>query len=107
MSPGEQIVDLTHVDDVVEAFTVAAQRLLAASEPLSEDFLLTGERLSVRDLASAVGASAGRRMNIDFGARKYRAREVMTPVDAADTLPGWHRRLELRSFVAASVGEAG
>jgi nucleoside-diphosphate-sugar epimerase len=104
MSPGEQIVDLTHVDDVVEAFVVAAQRLVAAPQPLSESFSLTGERFSVRDLASVVGASAGRPMNIEFGAREYRAREVMAPVDAADTLPGWERRTELRSFVAASVG---
>jgi nucleoside-diphosphate-sugar epimerase len=104
MSPGEQIVDLTHVDDVVEAFVVAAQRLAGAPQPLWESFFLTGERFRVRDLASVVGASAGRSMNIEFGAREYRAREVMAPVDAADTLPGWERRTELRSFIAASVG---
>lgn len=107
MSPGEQIVDLTHVDDVVEAFVVAAQRLLGRRQPSWESFFLSGERFSVRDLASVVGVSAGRPMNVDFGARQYRAREVMAPVDAADTLPGWERRVGLRSFVAASVGEDG
>lgn len=96
MSPGEQVVDLSHVDDVVEAFGVAAQRLLEAPEALHESYFVTGERMTVRDLVPVVEKAIGRPVKASFGARPYRPREVMMPVDAgSQLLPDWKRRRSL------------
>lgn len=100
MSPGEQVVDLTHVEDVVEAFVVAANRLYDTNRPVSEAYLVSGERISVRRMASIVEEAIGRPLAPDFGGRPYRAREVMTLADVGTSLPGWKRRHSLIEYIA-------
>lgn len=105
MSPGEQIVDLTHVDDVVEAFVLAAQRLFDAPAPLKDMFLLSGERYTVKALADVVAQATGRPVGAEFGGRPYRAREVMDPIAAGERiLSGWTRTRDLFGYVAGSRG---
>lgn len=100
MSPGEQVVDLTHVEDIVEAFVVAANRLYDTNRPVSEAYLISGERISVRRMASIVEEAIGRPLAPDFGGRPYRAREVMTLADVGTSLPGWKRRHSLIEYIA-------
>lgn len=102
MSPGEQVVDLSHVDDVIEAFVVAGKRLMEASEPFHESYFVSGERLPVRELVPLVEKAIGRPVKASFGARPYRAREVMMPVDAGlQLLPKWERRRSLADTLAS------
>jgi nucleoside-diphosphate-sugar epimerase len=98
MSPGEQILDLTHVDDVVDAFRRAAELILEADRPRWDDYLVSGERFSVRALADEVGHIFGSPVRAEFGARPYRAREVMVPIEPGpdQMLPGWAPRRRLR-----------
>jgi nucleoside-diphosphate-sugar epimerase len=100
MSPGEQIIDLTHVEDVVDAFLVAAERLMDGA-PVNDSFFVSGERLSVRALVSRIEAVLGQTVHADFGKRPYRPREVMIQpeIAVASFLPGWQRKRDLRSFV--------
>lgn len=109
MSPGDQIVDMTHVDDVVNGFLVAAARLLDAPEPLREIYLLSGERHSVKQLAALVADVLQRPLTPEFGGRPYREREVMEPVAAGaqDALPGWTRRYTLRDYIEDRRSELG
>jgi len=100
MSAGDQIIDLTHVDDVVGAFVIAANRLLASDVALDEEFFVSGERLRLRELVAQVGTILDRPVDAEFGARPYRAREVMRPVEPPATLPGWQPRITLREGVA-------
>lgn len=95
MSPGEQAIDLTHVDDVVEAFLIAAQRLLGSEAPLNECYFIAGERHSLRELVSKVEERLGRSLSVSFGKRPYREREVMSPVPPDPLLPGWTPRRTL------------
>jgi len=100
MSPGEQIVDLTHVDDVVSAFLAAAVRLLEErSEPLQEYFLVSGERYSVRELVKLVEHATGCAIDVHFGGRAYRTREVMVPVVASRRLLGWSPDITVAKFL--------
>lgn len=105
LSPGLQILDLTHVDDVVDAFHLAADRLLAARQPLDEDFLLSGERMNIRQLVTLVEMVVGHPVGVDFGARSYREREVMVPARAGvrPLLPGWEPSRSLRDWLAARI----
>lgn len=97
MSPGEQIIDLTYIDDVVEGYCVAEKRFDAGCGPLMDAFFLSGERLSLRELARIVADELNQPLNVSFGGRPYRPREVMTPIPAGDRLlPGWHPSIKLR-----------
>lgn len=90
MSPGDQILDLTHVDDIANAFIIAAERLLAPSSVTYESFLLSGTRLTLKALVAKFGEMCDdqSRPDITFGGRPYRAREVMEPITGPG-LPGW------------------
>lgn len=103
LSPGDQVIDLTHADDVAQAFIVAAARSMAADHALDERFLVSGERMSVRALAALVNDWAGGRLQAEFGARPYRMREVMMPVmaDGETVLPGWTAARAVRDTFAA------
>ena len=108
MSPGEQPVDMTHVDDVVEAFVVAADGLLAADMPLYETYFVSGERMTVRELAARVAQGVGRPIQAAFGGRPYRAREVMMPIDPTGAvLPAWQRRRDIDTFLVEALAAPG
>ncbi|TAL55373.1 MAG: NAD(P)-dependent oxidoreductase [Pandoraea sp.] len=100
MSPGEQILDLCHIDDVVSAYVRAADMLLEQSEPMFQDYMISGERLRLRDLVALVERVAGRALLVDFGGRPYRAREVMQPWnDSTKSLPSWRPSIGLEQGV--------
>lgn len=91
MSPGEQVVDMTHVDDVVSAFVLSAEKLLTAPERLREIRYVSGERYRVRDLTALVARVLDRPIHAEFGGRPYRAREVMMPPvpEKSAQVPDW------------------
>ena len=104
MSPGDQIVDLTHVDDIVDGFLVAAERQFKETRTGMESYFLAGERHSVKDLTTIVGDALGRSISLNFGGRPYRSREVMVPA-ATDgrVLPGWQPRHRVADYVAMTM----
>lgn len=96
LSPGEQLIDLVHVDDVTEAFRLAGERVAESTVNVGEAYgVASGAPLSLRDLVALIEEVSGRRLAVDWGARPYRAREVMSPPRLAP-LPGWQARISLR-----------
>jgi nucleoside-diphosphate-sugar epimerase len=98
LSPGEQRLDLVHVDDVVAAYTIAAARLLAGKVVAHETYAVTSRRpmplKSIVELAQQIWKKPVR---IKWGGRPYRPREVMTPWTGGDLLPGWKPQIDLET----------
>ena len=104
LSPGEQFLELVYVDDVVAAFTTAAQALLEGRSHRHRRYALRArERLSLRETARIVERVAGRPIDAVWGARPYREREVMTPWRAGEPLPGWSAVVGLEDGVRRLV----
>lgn len=91
LSPGEQEIDLVHVDDVAAAFEMAARRLIEDGRPQDPVTysVASGTPLSVRQLAAAVEEATGRPVRADWGARPYVGNTPMKPGPAAPPVPGW------------------
>lgn len=90
MSPGEQLIDLVHIDDVVAAFLMAAERLMSGQgEPLEAYAVSSGRPLKLRELVDAYSKATGLHPNVVWGGRTYRNREVMTPWNRGQPVPGW------------------
>lgn len=95
LSPGDQKVDLVHVDDVARAFLVAADLLqeqpgtlkLAHTVPASQS-------LSLKDLVAEMSDILGQDIPVDWGGRPYRPKEVMDPW-RGDPLPEWQAEIDL------------
>jgi len=100
MSPGEQLIDLVHVDDVVEAFCLAAGRLLEGAVTGHERYAVSsGAPLPLRELVALYGRVIGKDLPIEWGGRPYRQREVMVPWSSGRPLPGWQPQVGLEEGI--------
>jgi nucleoside-diphosphate-sugar epimerase len=95
LSPGEQLIDLVYVSDVVAAYLQAARLMQAAPPPAPAQYAVSsGCPISLRELVSRYEAVSGRQLNVQWGALAYRARQVMTPWQGS-ILPGWRCTVDL------------
>jgi nucleoside-diphosphate-sugar epimerase len=98
LSPGEQRLDLIHVEDVCAGFEAAALRLFRPARAGHERFGLgSGQTVSLRELARLLEDLSGQSLDVRWGERTYRAREVMLPPQGLPRLPGWRARVPLHS----------
>ncbi len=99
MSGGEQQIDLVHVDDVLDAFLLAAQRVMQGGRLPHASYGISSEKpLSLRELVGIMEKALGRRMVVNWGAKPYRPREVMQPWRSFERLPGWTARRLIADF---------
>lgn len=91
MSGGEQKMDILHIDDVVEGFVHLAQMMHDGQELQDGYVLSSGNQLSLRELAAKYEQEHHVHLNIEWGARPYRVREVMKPYKG-NILPGWESK---------------
>jgi nucleoside-diphosphate-sugar epimerase len=99
MSPGEQRIDIVHVDDVVRAYVLAAERLLSGAVEKHERYAVrSGLPLQLREFVRMIEHELGRELPIKWGARTYRVREVMDPWEGG-LLPGWSAQVELEQGI--------
>lgn len=90
MSPGEQMIDLVHIDDVVRAFVIAAERLIAGESQGHEQYgVSSGKPMKLRDIVETYSAVTGCKLAIAWGGRPYRNREVLEACGNLKALPRW------------------
>ena len=93
MSEGQQQLDLVHIDDVVQAFKVASRRIRDIASGVYEEFAISTQKpMSLREVVSRYESYTGKRLNIKWGGRSYRGREVMTVWTKFELLDGWRAK---------------
>lgn len=96
MSPGEQLIDLVYVDDVVEAYLLAARRLMDNKVSGMEEYAISsGNPISLKNLVAVYGRIVKKQMPINWGGRPYRTREVVVPWNIGQRLPDWKPKVGL------------
>jgi len=94
MSPGDQLLDLTYIDDVVDAYLCAANHLLEGRVSGHEHYAVSsGCTVSLRELVSIFQRETNSILPVQWGGKPYRLREVMVPWDRGEPLPGWRPRV--------------
>lgn len=80
MSPGEQLIDIVHIDQVVECFLKLISLLADPDASYRTEYVVTsGRQITLRQLAKEYEQAHGVHLNINWGGRPYRKREVMKP----------------------------
>ncbi len=104
LSPGEQLLDLVYIDDVIEAYVQAARLLISSERWFSgRDFAVSSaERLSLRQVVATYERVLGRSLPVRWGGCPYRNREVMAPWQGA-CLPGWHAEVGLEEGLRRTI----
>jgi len=100
MSPGEQLVDLVHVTDVVAAFEIASDRLVHGLVEGHEIYAVTsGNPMTLKEVVDVFERALRKKLAIEWGGRPYRAREVMSLWDKGKRLPGWSPTYSLETGI--------
>lgn len=96
MSAGEQLVDLLHIDDVIDAYVIAARRLLEGAVSQHERYAVSsGHPLPLKELVQLYAEVTKQTIAVNWGARPYRFREVMVPWNKGRGLPKWKQEISL------------
>ena len=94
MSGGEQLIDLVHIDDVTEAYLIAAQRLIECRAQQHERYAVSsGNPMRLRDLVLLYTEVTGCAIHVNWGARSYRSREVMKTWTEGSSIEDWKPQL--------------
>lgn len=105
MTPGEQLVDMVHVDDVVDAYIQAASMLMTGvSENLQTYAVSSGRRIALKALVDLIRQTTGKSIDINWGAKPYRENEVMVPWHGSPP-PGWRPRVSLEAGILQLFAE--
>lgn len=96
VSPGEQKLDLIHINDVCTAYE-AAYCLFKEDKDLKNRVfgVRTGKQYTLKDAIKMLQESLGKPINVVFGAKEYKPREVMVPCESYDILPNWKASIPL------------
>jgi nucleoside-diphosphate-sugar epimerase len=92
MSPGEQLIDISHVSDIVRAFALLANHLKNSHPEVNNGdiFAVKAEkRYTLKELAKIFEKATGKKLNIYWGGRPYKQKEVMIPWNKANVVPEW------------------
>jgi CDP-3, 6-dideoxy-D-glycero-L-glycero-4-hexulose-4-reductase len=100
LTPGNQLINLVHVDDIVEAYMIAVDLIVKDSvEKITEYGVSAENNISIESLAKLIEKLSGTDLKIIFGGLNYRYREVFTPWSNFNLLPGWKPKVELSAGI--------
>lgn len=98
MSLGEQIIDISYIDDVVSAFVLLASYLQENNPVITNGSafaVMAVKRYTLKELAKIYEDVTQQKLNINWGERPYREREVMIPWEAGKLVPGWKPKTDI------------
>jgi CDP-paratose synthetase len=96
MSKGEQVIDISYIEDVLEAYYQLVLLLFSDMVKNGSVFAIKAkERVTLRELAGKYESATGKKLNITWGGRPYREREVMIPWENGITVPGWEPKVSI------------
>jgi len=108
MSKGEQIIDISYIEDIIYAYKCMIDNLNSNNNKLfnNEEYVVTSsQRMTLKELAKLFQKITNRELKINWGGRDYRKREVMIPLYDVKTVPNWKQQYSLEEAILKTIGE--
>lgn len=100
LSPGEQQIDLTHVDDVISAFIIAVDILQGLEDAAYSEYMISsGNPQTLKEIALIIEKAVDSKIKANWGAREYREREVMIPWNKGKIIKNWLIKINLDDWL--------
>ncbi|MCK9401171.1 MAG: NAD(P)-dependent oxidoreductase [Bacteroidales bacterium] len=102
MSAGEQLIDISYIDDIVDAFLLLANHLQTDHPDISNGavYAVKAEKLyTLKELAAIFEEATSFKLNINWGEKPYRDREVMIPWGKGSIVPGWMPKIDVQDGI--------
>lgn len=108
MSPGEQQIDLVNIGDVIRAYIIAANRLMSGKVKSFEIYgVASGMPMSLKKLVAQVEIIINSKINVEWGGRPYKNREVMNLYQTLSNLPDWEAKISLKQGIDEILVQTG
>jgi nucleoside-diphosphate-sugar epimerase len=95
LSPGKQLIDLVHINDVIAAYLKAESALSVMPIGHLQYGVSSESPVQLKELVATCEEAWGVRLPVSWGARPYRDREVMLPWNAYKKIPDWQPQVPL------------
>jgi len=107
LTPGEQLRDFIHIDDVIEAYLVVMDKAIDSSLYYQDIGLGSGRPVKIRSFVETVHSLADSTTRLNFGAIPYRDNEVMESCADLTALRGlgWYPKIPLEEGIGRTVAE--
>lgn len=108
MSPGEQIMEITYIDNIVDFYLRMITLLQSqnASAFNGRSFSpKVKEKLTLKELVNIFEEETEQKLNIQWGTYPYRKREIMTPWQNSESLHGWEEKISIREGIKNFIKE--
>ena len=100
MSPGKQKINLVYIEDIIDAYFVAIEKLITGLNNYHETYAVGSSiTQSLHEIVSIYEEEIGRKLPIEWGKRPYRKREVMETWSRGITIEGWQPQVSLREGI--------
>lgn len=104
LSPGEQKMDLVHIDDICHAFIQAYYFLLQNEYGYYRFSVSSKTLISLQELVKEINVIVKTPLKVNFGGRPYRLNEIMNPQRNIETLPFWSCSVSLKEGLTRIFG---
>lgn len=106
MSPGEQLIDISYIDDIVDAFVLLAKHLQNEDKNILNGAIYSvnaEKRYTLKELASIFEKTTNQKLNIIWGGRPYKKREVMEPWLNGEVVPNWKPKVSINEGIILTL----
>lgn len=107
MSLGDQIIDISYIEDVVNAYNILVSHLNSnnAKKFKGKELVVTSnEKMTLKELSKVFENATNSKLNIVWGGRDYRYREVMIPYNKGQIVPNWKQKYTLKEAIKKTIG---
>lgn len=107
MSKGEQLIDICFIEDIINAYEILIKHLNSrrANSFRNKIFVVSSnEKTSLKELAKLFEKTTQKKLNILWGEKEYRKREVMVPYNNGKVIPNWKPKFSLEEAILKTVG---
>jgi CDP-paratose synthetase len=105
MSPGEQKIDISHIDDITAAYKLLIKCIEEGKQVYNGDVYTVNCkcRYSLKELASIFESINNCKLNINWGGKSYKEREIMFPWNQGNNVPGWKPSISIADGIKTII----
>lgn len=104
LSPGEQIINLVHINDVCNAFETAMKLIETERNGTHQKYFIKHPKShTLKEAINIFEEVLQKNINITWGGKAYRKREVMKLWDKGEILPNWSPEISLKEGFAKFI----
>ena len=108
MSEGNQIIDISYIEDVINAYDILIKHLNSEKSTVLKNKIFaikSNERMSLKELSKVFEEATNCKLNIKWGSRPYREREVMNPWNNGEIIQNWEQKYTLKDAIIKTILE--